>query len=59
VYVKDADPNVRLVGLNVGATAPADVSPPVNQAQYPPAPNGTYAIISKWHRIEADLGVTR
>jgi hypothetical protein len=59
VYVKDTGHAVRLVGLNVGATNPADVSPPVDQALYPPAPNGTYAIISKWHRIEADLGVTR
>lgn len=58
VYVKDADPNVRLVGLNVGACAPGDANPTPNQHTYPPA-SGTYAIISKWARIEADLGVTR
>jgi hypothetical protein len=59
VYIKDANPDVRLVGLNVGATDPVFVKPPVDQGRYPPAPNGTYSVISKWHRIETDLGVTR
>jgi len=58
VYVKDADPNVRLVGLNVGSTPPGDANPQPNQHTYPPA-SGTYAVISKWTRIETDLGVTR
>lgn len=58
VYVKDANPNVRLVGLNVGACAPGDANPTPNQHTYPPA-NNTYAIISKWARIETDLGVAR
>jgi hypothetical protein len=58
VYVKGADPNVSLVGLNVGAAAPGDVAPAVNQVTYPPA-NNSYAIISPWASIEADLGITR
>jgi hypothetical protein len=57
VYVKDAGLNVRLVGLNVGIAAPEDVHPPVGHG-YPPV-NGHYAIISKWARIEAELGVIR
>jgi hypothetical protein len=58
VYVKGADPSVSLVGLNVGAAAPGDVAPAVNAVTYPPA-NNTYAVISPWAHVEADLGVTR
>lgn len=58
VYTKGADPNVSLVGLNVGAAAPGDVTPAVNQATYPPV-NNSYAVISPWAQVEADLGVTR
>jgi hypothetical protein len=57
VYVKDGGLNVRLVGLNVGAAAPADVDPPVGPG-YPPVA-GHYAVISKWARIEAELGIIR
>ena len=60
VYVKDANPNVRLVGLNVGDATAGDINPPVDHHTYPPPqPGDKYAVISKWASIEADLGVTR
>jgi hypothetical protein len=50
--------SVLLVGLNVGATQPAYTNPPPNPAVYPPASNGTYAVISPWSNVESDLGLS-
>jgi hypothetical protein len=58
VYVKGADPQVSLIGLNVGATEPQYIDPPINPVAYPPADDGTYAIISPWANVAAELGVT-
>jgi hypothetical protein len=57
VYVKTNDTEVELVGLNVGGTEPQYTNPQPNQGTYPPASNGTYAIISPWASIEHDLGL--
>jgi hypothetical protein len=55
VYVKVGDANVRLAGLNVGATELQYVNPKPDGHQYPPE-NGEYAIISPWANLVADLG---
>jgi hypothetical protein len=49
VYVKHDDTHVGLVGLNVGSTLAKDV--------HPKPPDGEYAVISRWARIAADIGV--
>lgn len=56
VFVPHESGNVLLVGLNVGATLPQDVQPPPDQSRFPPYSNGTYAVISPWFNVEADLG---
>jgi hypothetical protein len=56
VYVKGANDTVTLVGLNVGAALVADItSGAPDPTQYPPI-KGTYAVISPWARVSADLG---
>ncbi|MGH8779296.1 hypothetical protein [Paraburkholderia sp.] len=49
---------VYMIGLNVGATLPGYVQPPPNTQQWPPAENGTYAVISPWMSVERDLNLT-
>lgn len=50
--------SVYMVGLNVGATLPADVQPAPDEHQWPPSTNGTYAVISPWMSVERDLNLT-
>lgn len=55
VYLKGPDPNVELIGLNVGTTEAGFAQPPPDPA-YPPAGHG-YAVISLWRHIVTDLGL--
>lgn len=57
VYLKDVDPNIRLVGLNVGATEVRHTEPVPDQHRYPPARNNLYGIVSPWANVVADLGI--
>jgi hypothetical protein len=58
VYIKGSNPNVQLVGLNVGAASPEDADPKPDEQMYPPERQGWYAIISPWNNIASDLQVT-
>jgi hypothetical protein len=56
-FVTINDESVLIVGLNVGSTAPAHTNPAPNPGIYPPAGDGTYAIVTPWNNVERDLGL--
>ncbi|WP_233838083.1 S1 family peptidase [Paraburkholderia sp. ZP32-5] len=56
-YVADGA-SVYMVGLNVGATLADHADPQPDQGEWPPADNGTYAVISPWMNVERDLDLT-
>jgi hypothetical protein len=58
VFYVAGDASVYMVGLNVGATLPVYVQPAPDEHLWPPAGNGTYAVISPWMSVERDLNLT-
>lgn len=56
VYIKNMDPNVTLIGINVGGTEFQYIEEGApDQNTYPPNKDGMYAVISKWDNILGDL----
>ncbi len=56
VYIKGPNPNIVLIGINVGGTAIDDIEQGApDPATYPPNADGMYAVISKWENVLADL----